>query len=54
MVPQPAKALILLFPYSEEFRKRRDAEDTEIERNGQHPVDPTIIWIKQTVRMISN
>lgn len=26
-------------------------EDAKIAKDGQHPIDPTIIWIKQTVRL---
>ena len=50
MVPQPVKAVVLLFPISKEYEAKRKAEDERIAREGQHPVDPTIIWIKQTVR----
>ena len=49
MVPQPVKAVVLLFPISEEYEKVRKAEDEKIAKEGQHPVDPTILWIKQTV-----
>ena len=50
MVPQPVKAVVLLFPISKEYEAKRKAEDERIAREGQHPVDPTLIWIKQTVR----
>ncbi|GJE91079.1 ubiquitin carboxyl-terminal hydrolase [Phanerochaete sordida] len=50
MVPQPVKAVVLLFPISKEYEARRTAEDESIARAGQHPVDPTVIWIKQTIQ----
>lgn len=50
MVPQPVKAVVLLFPISKEYEEKRKAEDERIAREGQHPIDPTIIWIKQTIQ----
>ncbi|KAJ7077899.1 hypothetical protein B0H15DRAFT_861344 [Mycena belliarum] len=49
MVPQPVKAVVLLFPVSPESETRRKAEDEEILRKGQPELDPTIFWIKQTI-----
>ncbi|KAI0704355.1 hypothetical protein BC835DRAFT_1403969 [Cytidiella melzeri] len=49
MVPRPAKAVVLLFPISEAYEKQRKEEDAKIAKDGQHPVDPTILWIKQTI-----
>lgn len=49
MVPQPVKAVVLLFPISKEYEEKRKAEDAKIAKEGQNPIDPTIIWIKQTV-----
>ncbi len=51
MVPQPVKAVVLLFPISEAYEKARKEEDAKIAKDGQHPIDPTILWIKQTVRI---
>jgi ubiquitin carboxyl-terminal hydrolase L3 len=50
MVPQPVKAVVLLFPITEKYEELRKEEDAKIAKEGQHPVDPTILWIKQTVR----
>jgi len=51
MVPQPVKAVILLFPLTEDFKKKRDARYAQkLEKVGEKHIDPTIIWIKQTVR----
>ena len=50
MVPQPVKAVILLFPLSDEFKKKREDRCAQkLEKVGKGHVDPTIIWIKQTV-----
>ncbi|KAK7030738.1 ubiquitin carboxyl-terminal hydrolase [Favolaschia claudopus] len=49
MVPQPVKAVVLLFPISKESEARRTKEDSEIATNGQPELDPTILWIKQTI-----
>ncbi|KAJ6621320.1 peptidase C12 ubiquitin carboxyl-terminal hydrolase 1 [Mycena sp. CBHHK59/15] len=48
MVPQPVKAVVLLFPISEESEAKRKAEDAKIIQ-GQAKLDPTILWIKQTI-----
>jgi len=49
LVPQPAKALLLIFPINERIEKARTVQDTEIKENGQHKLDPTIIFIQQTI-----
>jgi len=50
MVPQPVKAVILLFPLTDDFKKKRDARYAEkLRKVGEGHVDPTIIWIKQTI-----
>lgn len=49
MVPQPVKALVLLFPISPKYEQNRIEEDQRIAKEGQHPVDPTLLWIRQTV-----
>jgi len=52
MVPQPVKAVILLFPCTDDFKKKRDARYAQkLEKVGKGHIDPTIIWIKQTVRL---
>ena len=50
MVPQPVKAVVLLFPITKEYEAKRKEEDKKIAKEGQHPIDPTLVWIKQTVR----
>lgn len=49
MVPKPVKAVILLFPITDALEAKAQLEDERIEIQGQHPIDPTIFWIKQTV-----
>ncbi|KAI0080146.1 cysteine proteinase [Panus rudis PR-1116 ss-1] len=49
MVPQPVKAVVLLFPVTEVIERKRIDEDTHIAEHGQHPIDPDVIWIKQTI-----
>lgn len=50
-IPQPVKAVILLFPCTDDFKKDRDARyDQKLKKLGEGHVDPTIMWIKQTVR----
>ncbi|TFK65943.1 peptidase C12, ubiquitin carboxyl-terminal hydrolase 1 [Pluteus cervinus] len=49
MVPQPVIAVILLFPVSEPLAKARKEEDEQIAKDGQPKIDPTILWIKQTI-----
>lgn len=52
MVPQPVKAVILLFPVLDQVDPKRDEEDARIAKEGQHPIDSTVVWIKQTVSPI--
>jgi len=49
MVPRPVKAVVLLFPISEAYEKKRKEEDVKIAKEGQPPIDSTILWIKQTI-----
>jgi ubiquitin carboxyl-terminal hydrolase L3 len=53
MVPQPIKALILVFPYTEITKSAaRKAEEERIKKEkeeGTSEVDPTVIFIKQTI-----
>ena len=49
MVSQPVKAVILVFPITESYEQKRREEDRRIATEGQHPIDPTIFWMKQTV-----
>jgi len=53
MIPQPIKAVILVFPLDEDFEKKKDAQYArKLEQVGKGHVDPTVIWIKQTVRLV--
>nr|GAT42966.1 predicted protein [Mycena chlorophos] len=49
MVPQPVKAIVLLFPITPQSESKRKQEDEEIDKNGQPSIDPTLLWIKQTI-----
>jgi hypothetical protein len=46
MVPQPVKAVLLLFPSTDAQQAKRDSEDA---KGNSVDLDPTIMWIKQTV-----
>lgn len=51
MVPQPVKAVILLYPYTDDMKEKRDARYARMLKEvGEGHIDPTIISIKQTVR----
>ncbi|CCL99672.1 uncharacterized protein FIBRA_01693 [Fibroporia radiculosa] len=49
LVPQPVKAIILLFPLTDAIEEKGKQEDERIKAQGQHPVDPTVLYIKQTI-----
>ncbi|KAJ3539617.1 hypothetical protein NMY22_g4653 [Coprinellus aureogranulatus] len=49
IVPQPTKAVILLFPDVPEAKEYQKAEDERIARDGQPHLDPTIYYVKQTI-----
>lgn len=50
LVPQPVKAVILLFPIRDKLEELRLAEEVQFKEKGQVPIDPTVLWIKQTIR----
>jgi ubiquitin carboxyl-terminal hydrolase L3 len=50
-VPQPVKAVILLFPIRGKLDELRQQEEAKLKEEGQVHIDPTVIWIKQTVRL---
>ena len=53
MIPQPIKAVILVFPLNGDFDKKKDARYAQkLEQLGKGHVDPTIVWIKQTVCLV--
>jgi hypothetical protein len=41
--------VVLLFPITKELEAIRLEEQARIDAGGQHPIDPTVFWIKQTV-----
>ncbi|KAG1824606.1 cysteine proteinase [Suillus subaureus] len=49
MVPEGVKAVTLLFPCSGTIATKRKEEDERIAAQGQHSIDPTIFWMKQTI-----
>ncbi|CAL1714817.1 unnamed protein product [Somion occarium] len=49
LVPQPVKAVILLLPLTDAIERKTQEEIAKIRREGQHHVDSSIIWIKQTI-----
>ncbi len=49
MVPKPVKAIIMVFPLTEKLEELRQDEDGRIAKDGQHKLDPGVIFIKQTV-----
>lgn len=49
LVPQPVKAVILLFPISAETEAKKKEEDEKVEKDGQHAIEPKVLWIKQTI-----
>lgn len=56
LVAKPVKAVILLFPIRgklEELRQQEEAKLKEEGEEGRVPIDPTVFWIKQTVRFRS-
>jgi ubiquitin carboxyl-terminal hydrolase L3 len=46
MVPQPVLAVVLLFPVTADTERVRSEDEAE---KNPYPVDPTVMWIKQTV-----
>jgi hypothetical protein len=50
LVAKPVKAVILLFPIRGKLEELRQQEEARIKEEGKVPVDPTVFWIKQTVR----
>ncbi|KAJ7050502.1 peptidase C12, ubiquitin carboxyl-terminal hydrolase [Mycena amicta] len=49
IVPQPVQAIVLLFPITPASEAKRKQEDEAIEKSGQPTLDPTLLWIKQTI-----
>jgi len=49
MVPQPTRAVLLLFPVKDAIISQRRADDAKIKETGQPDLDPTMFFIKQTI-----
>lgn len=49
LVPQPVKAFIMCFPITPDLEKAQKADNERITKDGQHPLDPSLVFIKQTV-----
>ncbi|KIK94608.1 hypothetical protein PAXRUDRAFT_827811 [Paxillus rubicundulus Ve08.2h10] len=49
LMPQAVKAVALLFPCTGLVAEKRKEEDAKIKASGQEPIDPTILWMKQTI-----
>jgi hypothetical protein len=50
LVPKPVKAIVLLFPIRGKLEELSKEEEAKLKEKGQVPIDPTVFWIKQTVR----
>ncbi|KAG8878113.1 ubiquitinyl hydrolase 1 [Serendipita sp. 405] len=49
LVPQPVKAVLLIFPITAETEASRKKTDEQIAENGQPNLDPTLFFVKQTI-----
>jgi len=50
LVPQPSKAVLLVFPLTDKVDKARREEDEKLKNKGpEDQIDPTIFFIKQTI-----
>ncbi|EUC67136.1 ubiquitin carboxyl-terminal hydrolase [Rhizoctonia solani AG-3 Rhs1AP] len=49
LVPSPSKAVVLLFPITDATEQKRKEDDERLEKEGQPDIDPTLIFIKQTI-----
>jgi hypothetical protein len=47
MIPRPVHAVLLVFPYGEDFVERK-ARDERVAKEKGHKVDGTVMWMKQT------
>jgi len=52
MVTPGAQAVCLCFPHKEAIKEEYREEDAKFKEVGQESVDPTIFWMKQTVRPV--
>ena len=53
-VPKPVEAVLLVFPITKQFDDMRKSEDEKLQKEGQPHLDPTLFYVKQTVRAISH
>ncbi|QRV86215.1 peptidase C12, ubiquitin carboxyl-terminal hydrolase 1 [Ceratobasidium sp. AG-Ba] len=49
MVPSPSKAVLLVFPITDTTEQKRHEEDAKLKGEQQPHVDPTLMYIKQTI-----
>ncbi|CAE6515517.1 unnamed protein product [Rhizoctonia solani] len=49
LVPGPSKAIVLLFPITDALEQKRKGADEQLAKEEQPEIDPTLIYIKQTV-----
>ncbi|OCH93699.1 cysteine proteinase [Obba rivulosa] len=49
LIPQPVKFVVVLFPNNQWLQERREEEDERVTKEGQHPIDPSVIWMPQTI-----
>jgi len=50
LVAKPVKAVVLLFPIRGKLEVLGKTEEANLKEGGRVPIDPTVFWIKQTVR----
>ncbi|KAJ8523143.1 hypothetical protein ONZ45_g376 [Pleurotus djamor] len=50
LIPQPVKALVLIFPDIGEVKARHNTEDELTRKEGTLPIDPTVVYVKQTIK----
>jgi ubiquitin carboxyl-terminal hydrolase L3 len=48
MVPQPVKAVLMLFPITEATEAAKESEETRLKDGGQH-ISPNLWFTKQTI-----
>ena len=51
LVPEPVKAVILLFSARGRLEELTNREEEEMKGKGATPVDPTVFWIKPYVSL---
>ncbi|KZP01456.1 peptidase C12 ubiquitin carboxyl-terminal hydrolase 1 [Calocera viscosa TUFC12733] len=49
LVPQPVKAILLLFPNVQAVEDARNADEAKRDPSHKDPIDPNVIFIKQTI-----